>query len=94
MVGYLLPHLQPKSLAKRPIDEEIPADDVCAWKISPIPGIGAVHGIVAHDHVVVWADHIFVVLVGEEPRQARLPILFGHEFIHMAGVFILLRTSA
>src|SRR5439155_6268020 len=53
-------------LADRPIDEERFANDVLLREIAPGAGVGAVHGIVAHDHVVVRSDRHFARLIRKE----------------------------
>src|SRR5258706_10882194 len=74
----LLPHLQPKSLAKRPIDEEILADDVLTREIPPNARIEAVQGVVAHDHVVSGPHSDASVRRVDEQRR-HLPS------VHVAG---------
>src|SRR5438552_1023050 len=68
--------------ADGPINEEGLSDDLFPRKIAPSPRIGAVHGVVAHDHIVVWAEwkgaghgrliggNAVVSFVWKKPRQA------------------------
>src|SRR5438067_919729 len=49
---------RPKALGDWPIHKEGPANDVGGREVAPITGIIAIHGVVAHDHVMLRLDGV------------------------------------
>ena len=54
-----------KARTDGPIHHRRFADDAFLWKITPVAGVGAVHGVVSHDHAMIRADDEFGVGIGE-----------------------------
>src|SRR6266536_3584021 len=52
--------------AYRPVDKPGAADDIFLGEPSPRPRVGAVHGVVAHHHVVMGRNFLFHGLVREQ----------------------------
>ena len=65
-------------------------DDAGLRKIAPSAGIKAVHGVIAHDHVVLGTHLERCAFVGEQARQATALVLIRDEFIdeHYSEIYV------
>ena len=77
-----------------PINEEGFSDDFFSRKISPVARVRTVHGVVAHDHVVVGTDARFVISDWQALYSAQIRIgelvIFVQEQPSQSGPEILL----